>query len=220
MQFEIRDNTIITDTSVVLGITKLNNDISILTDAPIDSVVFLKIIGFKNEYIIPMYVEKTESNGHVFSCKIMFTNEQLDFINEHPKQVYECSFKINKSIISGSFKFTIFSTKFAYQNKNSLDVVQQLIAEFVQLKSMIYKLNKGQSQLPIATPDISKGMVPVATGINNEYIWDYPLSNVYNKLKSLSELVVELAEQNTQLANRLNELEVKLNEHLYEQYVI
>lgn len=219
MIFEIHNNQIITDTSAILSITKLNNKISILSDIPINSVVFLKIQGFKNEYIIPMYIEKQESDGYIFSCRVLFTSEQLDFINANPRQVYECSFEINGSSIDGSFKFTIYSVRFANQIKSNLDTLGHIMKDLAELKSDIYVTNKRETKSLIAV-DIAKGMVPVATGIGNEYKWDYPLANVYDKLKDLSKLVYDLSEQNTQLVQRINELETKINDHIYEQYVL
>ena len=219
MLFEIRNNKIVSDTSAVLGLTKLNNKISVLTDAPIDSVIFLKINGFKNEYVIPMYIERTEETGHIFSCEILFTSSQIDFINSNPKQVYNCSFEINRSNVEGSFKFTIYSVKFAYQNKTNLDIIGQIVKDLAEIKSYIYVNNKTETNTLFAV-DIAKGMVPIATGIGNEYKWDYPLVNVYDKLKDLSKLVLDLSEQNTQLVQRINELETKINDHVYEQYVL
>ena len=63
-----------------------------------------------------------------------------------------------------------------------------------------------------------KGMVPMATGIYNEFVWDFPFSDLRAKVLELSELVLKLSTQNTQLTERINTLEQKVNEHIYEQY--
>jgi hypothetical protein len=61
-------------------------------------------------------------------------------------------------------------------------------------------------------------MTPIATGNADEYIWDFPFVSLYNQVKELIKLNTNLAEQNANLVEKVNKLEKKLTDHIYEEY--
>lgn len=218
MIYQIKDNAIITDTSAIVSISNTRNKISVVVEAPISSVVFLTIKGFKKPYVIPLFFVRTSEEGNIFSESIQFLLEHIKYIGEHPSKVYEGTLSVDGIPVEGTIKFMVNSMKVALNNRQDNDTLVKLTKEYAKLKSEIYMIKKTYPKFNKSTVDLRKGMVPVATGSDNEYVWDYPLGTLHSQVKELIKLNKELAEQNSKLTEKVSELEKKLTDHIYEEY--
>lgn len=221
MLFKIFNNQIVEGLKSVMPISGINNTIEIVSNIPMNSVVFIEIDGFKETMTLPLYISREELDGNVFSGQILFTNAQVDYIKSNPKQVYTGKFIINNTHIDGDFYMTINPQHVDYLSKTVNNYIP-LITEISKLRAEIYKFQKSAqvtSSLNIPE-DLRAGTVPVATGVGNQYSWDYPLSNVETKLKQLSEIVKELSAANQQLTNEVSVLKQHVLDHIYEEYDI
>ena len=218
MIYQVKDNVIVTDTSAIIPISNTHNKISVVVKAPISSVVFLTIKGFQKPYIIPLFFVRTSEEGNIFSESIRFLLEHIKYIGEHPNKVYKGTLSIDGIPVEGTIKFMVNSMKIAQNNKQDNDVLVNLTKEYAKLRSEIYMLKKTYPKISKSPVDLKKGMVPVATGSSNEYVWDYPLTRLHTQVKELIKLNKELADQNAKLVEKVNELEKKLTDHIYEEY--
>ena len=220
MLFKIFNNQIVDGYKAVMPINGVNNTIEIISNIPVDSVVFIEIEGFKETMTIPLYITRTENEGNVFSAQIYFTNSQVDYIKKNPKQVYTGKFIINNNHIEGDFYMTVNPQHVVYLNKFINNYIP-LIKEISSMRAELYKIAKQQyTKEPIDHSDLKKGTVPVATGVGNQYTWDYPLQQVETKLQQLSEIVKELSAANQQLTNEVSVLKQHVLDHIYEEYDI
>lgn len=218
MKFKVSENQITENLKSLMSISGINNTIELVSKIPFNSAVFLTIDGFKEQMTIPLYIIREEIEGNVFSAQILFTNSQVDYIKANPLQIYTGKFIINNNHVDGEFYMTINPQHVAYLNKvvnNYIPIMQ----EVARLRAEIYKSNKEKQNTNFESPyDFREGTVPVATGIGNTYIWDYPLSQVETKIKQLSEIVKELSEANRQLTNEVSVLKQHVLDHIYEEY--
>ena len=142
MIYQIKDNAIITDTSAIVPISNTRNKISVVVEAPISSVVFLTIKGFKKPYVIPLFFVRTSEEGNIFSESIQFLLEHIKYIGEHPSKVYEGTLSVDGIPVEGTIKFMVNSMKVALNNRQDNDTLVKLTKEYAKLKSEIYMIKK------------------------------------------------------------------------------
>lgn len=197
-------------------ITFSNKTISLVVDAPMQALITLKT-NIDGDCFIPLQFIETLPEGNKFIGDLVFTNPQINYLKAHPKKVLSFTVEINNEAAKGSFKCHIHP-QLIDQFSTNTSLLYEIYTRYNKLVADLYKEKFSNPQYQQAEQPLGRGMVPVATGVGNEYKWDYPLNNIRERVLALSQLVLNLSEQNTQLTNRVNELESKVNEHVYEQY--
>lgn len=218
MIYHIKDNVIVENTEAIIAISNNNNKMSIVAQVPLSSSVFLTLHGFKRPYTIPLLYSQTKKEGHVFTGDIKFLLEHIQYINDNPKQVYKGTIIINNIEVQKHFKFVISSITVALSNRQDNDALINLTTEYAKLRADLITFKKSYPRIKLPVTELRKGMIPIATGDGNEYIWDFPFISLYNQVKELIKLNANLAEQNANLVEKVNELEKKLTDHIYEEY--
>lgn len=200
----------------IIPFSLANKTINILVKAPINSSVFLTT-NINGKYVIPMYFKEQTADGNIFTCDLALLNHQINYLKQRPKTILVFSISINNTKIEGEFKGSIHPQLYNSFLKE-INTVKQLQDKIIELESKIAIMKVSAPGFKVPEQTLYKGMVPMSTGVYNEFIWDFPFSDLRAKVLELSGLVLNLSTQNTQLTERINTLEQKVNEHIYEQY--
>lgn len=203
--------------SVIYKVSKSNNEIILTADIPTDAAVFIKS-NIGTELIIPLYLKQISSEGNIFTGNILFNYEHINYIKKHPLDVYNLFIVVNKEVLEGSVKFTIPSVRLATYNKPELDLFLKLSNDLNKLSADLYKTKKEYPKFMPSKIDLNKGMIPVATGVGNEYKWDYPFDSITKYLKNTIEIVNSLSCKYDALLDRVNDLNKQIIDHIYEGY--
>lgn len=210
--FEIKDNSLITKEQVFCIKTK-HDKIEVIGEIPISSRVFCIAKCGMNTYSFPLMYKETTNTGNVFSS-IFFVDD--GFLNHYRlNENAECCFsiKVDNCLLENTQKLSI-SPRVSANNsifKDSiLKEINSLKQDLVAFKSNTLETNT----------NMKKGMIPIATGLGEEYLWDYPFSDLHNKLVKTIELEKQIAECISDLTKRVNDLETKILDHIYESYNI
>lgn len=210
------ENYNITSELATFPLSAINNRIEIVANLPINTPMYLIINGFKKPYHIPFNFSSVSKDGNHFYVRIILTDAQIDKLRTNPTTQLSGKILINNFEIPGEFKITYNTQLLPYMRGNS--VIASLVKDIADLRKEIYALSKTYPKFTPAQYDMPKGVIPVATGVGNEYTWDYPLKDVHVLLTKMSTIIAELSEQNKALTNRLNDLEQDVHDHIYEQY--
>lgn len=201
----------------IIPFSYTNKTINIVVKAPIQSSVFLNT-NVNGDYNIPMFFKEQTEEGNMFTCDLTLLKTQVEYLKQHPKTVLVFKVYINNTLIEGEFRGSINPQLYNTFIKNEYNTLKQIQDELIKLNSKIAILNAPKVPFEETPKTLYKGMVPISTGVYNEYKWDFPFSDLRETVKSLSELVLNLSQQNSKLTSRLSTLEEKVNEHIYEQY--
>lgn len=208
---KIKDNKL--ETCELLYIHSTQSTIEVVGDFPITSKVKCYIEGPFQTYYFPLVYKETIDEGNVFSSVFIIDDNSLTIqkLNNNT----QCSFyiQIDNTVIEG--KQLIELNPKIISNIDSQ--VSTLIKEVNDLKQLV----KGRlNELTICNSDIKKGMVPVATGVGDTYTWDYMFDNITKNLTELSSIMTNVSSAIDVLTKRINDIEVKLHDHIYESYYI
>lgn len=210
--FKIKDNKLIT-TEHVFCVKTSYDTLEVVGEYPISSRVFCKVKGANLNYTFPLSYEATTEDGNVFSSIFYLDDNFINYYHNNPTAEYKFSIIINNVNIDNEQIFTInpkLSSNNSIIKDSLLKQINDIRQELVAYKSSRLKVNK----------KLQKGMVPIATGFNNDYTWDYPFNDIMNKLIKVAELENNIANHLNDLTNRVNDLEKQLLEHIYEGYNI
>lgn len=209
--FEIKNNDLIIKEQVFCINTK-HDRIEVIGKIPISSRVFCIVECGFNKYDFPLMYKETLTEGNVFSS-VFFLDD--NFLNNYRLNNTECNFyiKVNNCILNNKQALSI-SPKVSSNNSIFKDSILK------EINSLKQDLVAYKSPAIIPNQSIKKGMVPVATGLGNMYVWDFPFSDLHNKLTKVIELETEIANCISDLTKRVNELETKILDHIYESYNI
>ena len=200
----------------VIPITISNKTVELAAHLPVNASIYLKT-NIHGEYYSPFGFVRTEEDFNIFSCSIVLLNNQVQYLKQKPTKAIKFEVVVNDALVEGSFKCSVHPQLLDTFSVNA-NVIKELQDKYTQLYADFYKDKYESPKFDKDSQPLAKGMVPVATGVGSEYNWDYPLDNLREHVIKLSQLVLDLSEQNSQLTKRVNELEVKVNEHVYEQY--
>ena len=200
----------------IIPFSLANKTINILVKAPINSSVFLTT-NINGEYVIPMFFKEQTADGNIFTCDLTLLKHQIDYLKQHPKTILAFTISINSIDIEGEFKGSIHPQLYNSFIKDS-NTIKQLQDKLIDLESKIAFMNTKAPDFKVPIQTLHKGMVPMATGVYNDFKWDYPFSNIRALTLELSQLVNDISRQHKELITRVNALEQKVNEHVYEQY--
>lgn len=193
-----------------------NKTIDIMVNAPMISHIYLTT-DINGKYNLPMYFKNATPEGNVFTCELGFLKYQIDYLKEHPNKVLEFTITINNSTVEGTFKGTVHPQLYSSFITDA-NIIKTLQDKILELNAQIKIAQISAPAFDKTEQTLYKGMVPIATGLGNSYVWDYPFNDMRLKLLEITSLVTNLATQNTKLTERINDLETKLLNHLYEEY--
>lgn len=215
MLIKITDYKIVSELKT-FPLSSINNKVEIVANIPANSSIYLVISGFKKLYYIPFNFDSVTEEGNHFYTRIIFNDSQIDKLRTNPDIKLFGKVLINNSEIPGEFNITYNVQLLPYMRGNS--VIASLVKDIAELRKEIYVMSKKYPKFEPTQFDLPKGVIPVATGVGNEYTWDYPLKDVMVLLSKMSTIISELSEQNKALTTRVNELEQEVHDHIYEQY--
>lgn len=197
-------------------LSSINDKIEVIADIPSNATLYLVITGFKKPYHIPFNFNGATKEGNHFYTRIILNDAQIDKLRVNPNTLLYGKLLVNNFEIPGEFKITYNVQLLPYIRGNS--VIASLVKDVAELRNELYSVSKKYPKFTPTQYDMPKGVIPVATGIGNEYVWDYPLKDVHIVLSKMATIISELSEQNKALTTRVNELEQKVHDHIYEQY--
>lgn len=215
MIIKITDYKIVSELKT-FPLSSINNKIEVVANVPSNTTLYLVITGFKKPYHIPFNFSGTTKEGNHFYTRIIFNDAQIDKLRVSPNTPLCGKLLLNNLEVPGEFKITYNIQLLPYMRGNS--VIASLVKDVAELRNELYSISKKYPKFTPTRYDMPKGVIPVATGVGNEYVWDYPLKDVNVLLSKMSTIIAELSEQNKVLTERVNELEQEVHDHIYEQY--
>jgi hypothetical protein len=214
--FNIVDNHLENPNDIVHVFSFSNKTINVVVKTPISSAVFL-IAHINQKYIIPMYFTSQSKDGNIFTCDLTLSKQCIEYLKQHPKKVISFEVSINDTLVEGNFRGSIHPQLFDSFLKES-DIIKSIQDKLIKINSDIAILQQNPSAFKESEQTLYKGMVPMATGVYNEYIWDFPYNGLQKKVLEISELALNLSTQCSKLTEHINRVESKLLDHIYEEY--
>lgn len=215
MLIQVKDYKIVSELKS-FPVSSINDKIEIIANIPSNAALYLVITGFNKPYYIPFNFDGVSKEGNHFYTKIIFNDAQIDKLRVKPDTKLFGKLVVNNSEIPGKFKITYNTQLLPYIKGNS--VIASLVKDIAELRKEVYTISKKYPKFTPTQYDMPKGVIPVATGVGNEYVWDFPLKDVHVVLTKMSTIIAELSEQNKALTERVNQLEQEVHDHVYEQY--
>ncbi len=221
INLNIQDGVLLNAPDNIIFINKNNNYIQVKSNSNSSKTIYLVITGFLKDYYVPLYFQQKDTDANIFENQIQFKQENITYIKKYPNKIYNCYFKIDDIIIDGTFKINIMLSDIVINEQQ--DIIIDLQNKYNDLQATLKNFMLTYPTINVTDAVLQKGAVPVATGYGNTYVWDYPkliIKDLTDKVKKLSEIVVDLSEQNKHLTTKISELETKINNHVNEQYML
>lgn len=201
-------------------VTGINTSIKVECKYPKDSTLMCYIEGYVPITYFPLsWSGETTNDGLIFTGRLLFNKQMINYIAEHENN-YLC-FKIARTKIENKQKFSI--------NYASIErVINALPNTYMQLTESVNNLsnrvdtfvNRQYYNTRFITDENKtiKGMIPVAVDNNGNYKWDFPFIKEKEILNQSINLLKDISKQISLLNDRVNTIEKKLMDHIYEGY--
>ncbi|HPX44881.1 MAG TPA: hypothetical protein PK626_00650 [Bacteroidales bacterium] len=220
MILEVINNKLKTNEFIKIVNTR-SDIIGLVGEFPINSVIECVITGLKIPYKFYLQYVKTVNEGNVFSNNIILTDKILDYIVNLKNSSVGFTFIINKVPVEGIQYFQVNYDSLIKDNCINLDPNYEIRKQVNELNARVDSLLYGKAiDKKLIGSNISKGMIPISQGPDGSYIWDYPFTDLYTKVKELIILLNKLSQSNAQLTERLAKLEVEVTEEKYKKYTL
>jgi len=220
MILEVINNKLKTNEFIKIVNTR-SDIIGLVGKFPINSVIECAITGLKIPYKFYLQYVKTVNEGNVFSNNIILTDKILDYIVNLKNSSVGFTFIINKVPVEGIQYFQVNYDSLIKDNCINLDPNYEIRKQVNELNARVDSLLYGKAiDKKLIGSNISKGMIPISQGPDGSYIWDYPFTDLYTKVKELIILLNKLSQSNAQLTERLAKLEVEVTEEKYKKYTL
>lgn len=209
--FKIKDNTLITQSNY--NINSIGTTIDVVGEIPIASNVMCHITGPFNEYSFALNYKETTDEGNTFSSPFIIDDNSLKIQKLNSESACYFYITINGVIIDNKQLITISPKLISTADRQIVYLIKEVNTLKQELKTQIASFKTTEA-------NIKKGMVPVATGVGDGFVWDYLFDNVTKNVEDLAKLMTKTSEALDALTKRVNDIEEKLHNHMYENYYI
>ena len=214
----IVENKLVNNENPIL-VSGYNNTIEVIGKYAKSSVMYCYINGYTTELRFPLIATELTDNGYKFTGSIILHKKCLDYINNNRDKEFYFTFKVNNEPIEGKQTFVIdYESALRYVSKIP-DTYTQLLKSINILGAKLDSyINNAIKEEPFNSNNIAPGMIPVSTGSNGSYIWEYPFIKEKEAVKNLTKLLQGISEQLLTINKRLYKVEQSLNDHIYQEY--
>lgn len=200
-------------------ISSFHNTVEVVGKYPASSVVYCYITGYTEEIKFPLVCQQLTDEGYLFKGQIIINKKIAEYMYKNSDKEFTFKFKFNNEPIEGECKVLINYESVMIFLNTLPEPVTQLIQSVNQLSTRIDSYILGTtSSKKFDSQQAKKGMSPIAIDNFGNYIWDYPFAKEKEALKNISQILNGISEQLSTLNSRLELVEKKVTDHIYETY--
>lgn len=200
-------------------ISSFHNTVEVVGKYPASSVVYCYITGYTEEIKFPLVCQQLTDEGYIFKGQIIINKKIAEYMHKNSDKEFTFKFKFNNEPIEGECKVLINYESIMIFLNTLPDPLTQVMQSVNQLSARLdsYILKKTSAKT-LSKVGIKKGMSPIAIDNYGNYAWDYPFAKEKEALKNISQILNSISEQLSTLNSRVELVEKKLTDHIYETY--